>query len=174
MDILKAVFLAFLPIAGLTHLIAYYSYRNGIVSIHDDKQGDWDITGAKDWDGIGADNHHDGSQEKERPTNNYLHKKWVSFGGGFYGLMAFLTFSVIEVREVFGFIQRIEGWHTITDMLNWNSLKDLFIESIMNMVDAFIWFNYWPDNIEIGNGWVWLGMAYGGYHIGRWFAELRL
>lgn len=93
---------------------------------------------------------------------------------GFYGLMALVTFFVIEVREVFGFILRIEGWHTLTDLLNLDSLIDILIDSIMNMVDAFVWFNYWPDTIAIGNGWIWLGMAYAGYHVGRWTAELRL
>lgn len=44
MDILKAFLVAFLPISGLTHVIAYYSYRNGLVSIHEDKTDQWGFT----------------------------------------------------------------------------------------------------------------------------------
>lgn len=175
MDILKAVLLAFVPIAGLTFVIAYYSYKNGIVSIRDDKRDEWDIAGKNkddDWGGSGESS--DDALHEDRPTNNYLHQKWISFGGGFYGLIALVTFCVIEAKEVVGFILSIEGWQTILDLLNLDTLISLFIASIMNMVDAFIWFKYWPDQIDMGNGWIWLGMAYGGYHFGRWLAEFFL
>jgi hypothetical protein len=48
---------------------------------------------------------------------------------------------------------------------------DVLVNSIMNMVDAFIWFLYWPEQISMSNGWIWLFMAYAGYNLGRWGAE---
>jgi len=164
-DALQAALMAFLPIALLTFAITHFSFRNGDIGINDDKKDDWDIFGKKQAK----------SQKGEAPVaNNYLHKKWVSFGGGFYGLMALITFFVIELRETLGFIESIEGWHTITNLLNIGSMVDLVIASIMNFVTAMIWFTYWPDTIDMTNGWIWLGMAYGGYHFGRKFAEFRL
>jgi hypothetical protein len=44
----------------------------------------------------------------------------------------------------------------------------------MNFVTAIIWFTYWPDQIDMRNGWIWLGMTYAGHHFGRQLAEIRL
>jgi hypothetical protein len=95
----------------------------------------------------------------------------VSFGGGFYGLMALITFTVIEVREIVAFVASLDSFQALIDLLSINTLVDVLVNSIMNMVDAFIWFLYWPEQISMSNGWIWLFMAYAGYNLGRWGAE---
>jgi hypothetical protein len=162
-DLVYPFLMAFLPMTVLTFGIAYYSYRKGVVSIHDDKE-DWDDLGeslGNEW----ADD------DDKKPTNNYLHSKWVSFGGGFYGLMALITFTVIEVREIVAFVASLDSFQALIDLLSINTLVDVLVNSIMNMVDAFIWFLYWPEQISMSNGWIWLFMAYAGYNLGRWGAE---
>lgn len=165
-DVTYAFLMAFLPLTVLTFGIAYYSYRNGIVSIHDEKD-EWGMDDT-DWDdGMSGDT----SESEKKPTNNYLHSKWLSFGGGFYGLMALLTFTVIEARELGAFIASLEGFDSLVALISVDTLVSFIKNSIFNMVDAFVWFFYWPKYIAMGNGWVWLGMAYGGYNLGRWGAE---
>lgn len=171
MDIIKPLFFAFLPIAVATYAIAYYSFRNGEVTIDED-DGEIDLDLDVDW---GDKKEKDKTKKKKKPKpNNLLHKKWVDFGGGFYGLMAFITFSYIEVLEVFNFVQALESWRQILDYLNFNTLVDVFIQSIKNMIAAFVWFTYWPKQIIMSNGWIWLGLAYGGYHVGRTVASWQL
>ena len=45
-------------------------------------------------------------------------------------------------------------------------LVDLIKNAIINLVDAFVWFNYWTSEVDMHNGWVWLGAAYLGYLAG--------
>ena len=42
MDVVNALWMAFLPLAILTFVIAYYSYKNGVISIHDEKD-EWEV-----------------------------------------------------------------------------------------------------------------------------------
>ncbi len=164
MDLLKAFLLAFLPIGGLTFLVTYLSYRNGFVRPEDDLKDEWDISAHGD-DDEGWDN---------KPSNNFIHQKWLSFGGGYYGLMALLTFTVIEAQQIYSFATNFPGWQAMLDLLNVQDLVDIFVSQIMNLVDAFIWFIYWPDRIYMHNGWVWLGLSYAGYFVGSRLARLRL
>lgn len=176
-EILEPLVGAFLPIAALTYIIAFYSFKNGFIRINDEKKNKWDLVGAKPnktAKKTAKSKEKNKEKRKDRPTNNYLHKKWVNFGGGFYGLMALMTFFAIEIQEIATFILSIEGFQTITNLLNLSSLINLFVASIMNFVTAMIWFTYWPDQIDMGNGWIWLAMAYAGYHFGRWLAETHL
>lgn len=155
MDIVKAFFIAFLPLAVLTFVVAYISYRNGEVTPEQDEKDEWDMSGQFDDD---------------RPSNNYLHQKWMSFGGGYYGLMAFLTLIYIEGLELFGLYQIRDQLPELIAALDRDAVIDIFTDQIMNMVDAFVWFQFWPDIIRMGNGWTWLGLSYAGYSVGRWLA----
>jgi hypothetical protein len=85
-----------------------------------------------------------------------------------------MTFFAIEIQEVINFIASIEGFHTITNLMSFASLIKLFVASFMNFVAAIIWFTYWPGQIDMSNGWVWLDMSYAGYHFGRSFVEKQL
>lgn len=48
----------------------------------------------------------------------FLHSKWVTFGGGFYGLIALLTFVVIELTQITQFWLSVEGWSDITALFS--------------------------------------------------------
>ena len=100
--------------------------------------------------------------------------KWLFFGGGFYGLMALITFVVIEVKEIFGFITSF-SLATISDNFSLHQLisgiVDIFVNGIMNLVSAFVWFQYWDEQIDMYNGWYWLEAAYLGYLSGTHLAK---
>lgn len=177
MDIVKAIFVAFLPISVLTYVITYFSYSGGHIRIENDKRNKLERFSSKDAldeDFLSDDDYGDLLTNDKKSTNNLLHKKWVNFGGGFYGLMALITFTVIEVRQVFNFLINFPGMDYLVDMLSINGFTSLVLDFVQNMIDAFLWFNYWPDYIDIGNGWIWLGLTYSGYYFGRQFAEWRL
>lgn len=107
----------------------------------------------------------------ERSGGDFLHGKIMSFGGGFYGTMALLTYVLIEIVEIAGFLGKI------VDLENWrlrfsiDFIVDLIINSIMNLVAAFIWFITLPDYIPMEEELIWLGAAYLGYLSGLRFTR---
>ncbi|MEE4173160.1 MAG: hypothetical protein V2I57_02805 [Xanthomonadales bacterium] len=92
-------------------------------------------------------------------------EKWFSFGGGFYGLVAFYTWIIIEWDEVWGFVSDLPGIVFSFDIGALISLAiNFFIESLMNFITAIAWPIYWLG--VAGNPWLWIGVAYGGYWLG--------
>lgn len=166
MDVLNALLIAGLPIGVLAFLITYLSYRNGAIAIEDDQKDKWGLGG--DWDDW------DGMLDDDRPSNNYIHKKWLSFGGGYYGLLALLTLTYIEGLELYNLFLIRDQLPELLAALDRDSVLDIIQSQIMNIVDAAIWFQYWPDHIEMANGWVWLGISYGAYFAGHHIARRLL
>lgn len=105
--------------------------------------------------------------------SDMLHGKLIFFGGGFYGTMALFTYLIIEIGEILTFFSKI------IDVSNWNFtfniqfLVDLFINSIMNIVAAFIWFKTLPGYVDVNNGFIWIAAAYLGYMGGVRFTQLK-
>ncbi len=88
--------------------------------------------------------------------------KWLFFGGGFYGTMAFATFLAIEVGQIIGFFGKLFDltFSQVFSAIGIDLIVNFFVEAIMNMIDAFIWFIYWPKHIDMQNAWVWLIATY--------------
>ena len=166
MDIVTALLIAGLPLAVLAFLITYVSYRSGDIRPEDDRKDNWGL--GEDWDDW------DGMLDDDRPSNNYIHKKWLSFGGGYYGLVALLTLIYIEGREIFGLYLIREQLPELLAALDRDAAVEIIKSQVMNMVDAFIWFQYWPNEISMSNGWIWLGISYAGYYGGNKLAEFLL
>jgi len=109
----------------------------------------------------------------KRKGGDLLYNKLLFFGGGFYGTMALFTYLIIEVAEIltfFGKIIDVTHWHFTFSL---QFLIDLLINSIMNIVAAFIWFQTLPDYVDVNNGFIWIGAAYLGYLGGVHFTKLR-
>jgi len=92
-----------------------------------------------------------------------MHNKIMSFGGGFYGTMAVLTYILIELIEIWQFLGKIFGPGSLFDNIGINMLVAFIINSVMNFVSAMLWFKTLGDYLPVGNGWIWLGAAYLGY-----------
>lgn len=91
-----------------------------------------------------------------------LHSKWMQFGGGFYGVVAFFTYAVVEVGEVRDFLANISNvfrGELISMVINF------FIESIRNFITAIAWPAFWLRRIH-SEQWLWIVGAYGGYWLG--------
>jgi hypothetical protein len=109
----------------------------------------------------------------KRKGGDILYGKLLFFGGGFYGTMALFTYMIIEVVEIlafFGKIIDVTHWHFTFSI---QFLVDLFINSIMNIVAAFIWFQTLPKYVDVNNGFIWIAAAYLGYLGGVHFTQLK-
>jgi len=102
----------------------------------------------------------------KRAGGDLLYGKVMTFGGGFYGTMALLTYILIEIAEIWQFLGVLVSPSQWENKLGLGLLIEFFINSIMNLVSAFIWFITLPNHIDMGNGWIWLGAAYAGYALG--------
>ena len=119
----------------------------------------------------------DGPIFHERLAGDFFHNKVLSFGGGFYGTMALLTYVLIEAVEVWQFLLSLFDPDSWIDRLVPGMVVEFLINSLMNLVAAFIWFITLPEFIYMQNKLIWLMAAYGGYLAGlqlvsRWGDEL--
>jgi hypothetical protein len=109
----------------------------------------------------------------KRKGGDLLYNKLLFFGGGFYGTMALFTYLIIEVVEIIKFLSKIidvTHWHFTFSI---QFLVDLFINSIMNIVAAFVWFQTLPEYVDVNNGFIWIAAAYLGYLGGVYFTKLK-
>ena len=111
--------------------------------------------------------------KKNRKKHDPIHNKWLAFGGGFYGVVAMLTYIVVELREVRDFFLKFESISAFFSGISFDMLIDLIIDSFMNFILAIAWPWYWLSEIAGPHIWVWFVMAYGGYWTGTRLALRR-
>ncbi|MCB1583062.1 MAG: hypothetical protein R3E90_11220 [Marinicella sp.] len=112
---------------------------------------------------------------KQAPLSiqNMMMSKWVAFGGGFYGVMALLTYLVVEFYEVVDFFTSEKTiWATITS-LGVGDVVNFFINSVMNFITAIAWPFYWLRNIHGYSAWIWFVVVYLGYLSGQAVAKYQ-
>jgi len=160
-DLIKAIFYAGLPVGIFTFLMVYYAYHKGYLTS--------DI------------NIRDVFKDKKNPDKRlskankksllFLHSKWVTFGGGFYGLVALLTFIYIELEQTFQFLIHVTGLQSFLNLLSLSAIISIIIDSFMNMLRALLWFGYWPDVFDMKNIAIWFITAYIGYRFAANLAQ---
>jgi hypothetical protein len=112
------------------------------------------------------------SWKKDGTKAGYLEKRWMKFGGGFYGLTALLTFVWIEASEAVYFIFHFPGLAVLLENGIINLLVDTLVNQIKNFVAAIVWVTYWPtNNSYIG---IWIAVPYASYFTGLKLACLDL
>lgn len=105
---------------------------------------------------------------ESHPSSNYkdfLANKWLSFGGGFYGLVAVLTYIIVEAQEIFD-ILNMPGEGDVFSGIGIGMLVRFFIDSLMNFITAIAWPAYWMNTGQ-APFWQWFLAAYGGYVAGK-------
>lgn len=105
--------------------------------------------------------------------SDLLYGKLMFFGSGFYGTMALFTYLIIEVSEILRFFGKIVDFSNWQFTFSIQFLVDLFINSIMNIVAAFIWFKTLPGYVDVNNGFIWIAAAYLGYLGGVHFTQVK-
>lgn len=100
--------------------------------------------------------------DKENQNANYVYEKWTWFGSGFYGLAGLWTFAVIEITQFFGFIFNFPGFEELFGDGIIDFIITFFVNQLGNVIQAFVWFAYWPSDSII----IWILVAYLGYWAG--------
>ncbi len=103
-----------------------------------------------------------------------LRKKWAKFGGGFYGIVAFFTYIVVETLEVIDMITHLGGLIDFIKHLSLDVIIKMFVQALMNFITAIAWPVYWIERIETHQVWVWFVMAYAGYWVGLKLAQVLI
>jgi len=101
-----------------------------------------------------------------RKKLNPVHNKWLTFGGGFYGAVALLTYLLIEFDELAGFFSNFTGIIDFLRSVSVDMLIRLFIDSLLNFIAAITWPVHWLGRLRGPHLWVWLVAAYAGYWVG--------
>ncbi len=95
-----------------------------------------------------------------------FHRKWLAFGGGFYGVVGLLTYAVVEIAEIRDFIFQIGGFIEMIKNFSLAFVINLLVGAIKNFVAAIAWPAYWLSEIQSERIWIWFIVAYGGYWAG--------
>lgn len=141
-----------LPVGAVTFAMVYWAISNGYLSEsdnHAELQKQLKEMAKK--------------KNRSEKKGGFLYQKWVKFGGGFYGVVALITYAVVEFGEIREFFSNFEGLGHFIDTISFGMLVNFFIESIMNFVTAISWPAYWINAIDSNQIWVWFVAAYLGY-----------
>ena len=167
-EVFWALFLVGVPIGIFTLALVWWSLQGG----HFKESTDTDalmreiktLTGRRK-----KKSKKDGGEEAR--NLHPLQKKWAKFGGGFYGIVAFFTYLVIEVIEIITTIANLGGFIDFLKQLDFGLIIEMFVAAIMNFVNAMIWPVYWMKRVETNQVWIWFAMAYAGYWFGLKLAQ---
>lgn len=184
-ELIRAIFKAGIPVAVTSYLLVWWALKNDYLGSVSDMGGverefkrlskkksaeKKKVSGAKE------------SADSELTANsalpdskrlNPVHNKWMTFGGGFYGVVALLTYAVVELGEIRDFVARYDGLLNLMSQFSFNMLLELFIDAMMNFVVAIGWPAYWLSDIAGEYIWIWFAVAYGAYWAGSKYALHR-
>ncbi len=179
-EIIRAAVLGATPVAAFTFLVLQWSVAAGKLAPFSDgksleKQYKDQKKARKAEKKAAKSAKQESGDAEEKPRkplfdkntrDDFFHNKAMFFGGGFYGTMALFTYVIIEIDEIWQFLGVVFTPGAWFQNLGFDLIINFFINSIMNIVNAFIWFKTLDDYVRIGNGWIWLGAAYLGYMAG--------
>ncbi len=104
--------------------------------------------------------------KKLKGEGDAVHRKWLKFGGGFYGVVALLTYAVVELGEIRDFVMRLGGFFELIKNISLNLLINLLIGAFKNFIVAIAWPVFWMSEVHSGRIWLWFIAAYLGYWVG--------
>lgn len=160
-DMLKAILFVGVPVCAFSFLMIYYAYLKNYLS-----------TDVEFKHAFKKEHQQHSTLSKEHKKNlQFFHSKWVTFGGGFYGLIALLTFMVIELLQIVNYWLSVTSWQDVTALFTLGAIIEMFVDSIINMVKAALWFTYWPDVFNTPNFILLVIIAYLGYQYGAKLAK---
>jgi len=107
----------------------------------------------------------------EHKKGDIIQNKWAKFGGGFYGVVAFFTYLVIEIRDIFTTIMNIGGLLDFIRHLDIGVIIGMFISALTNFIAAMAWPWFWMKRLDTPHTWVWFALAYAGYWLGIYTAQ---
>jgi len=184
-ELFRALFLAGIPVAVTSYLLIWWALKNqylqGVSTLKDVEGHFKGLSKAKSRkrkeekkrrkQGGSAVKMETGQRETHKM--NPVHNKWLSFGGGFYGVAGLLTYAVVELGEIRDFITQFDGFLSLISDITPGLFIGFVINSIMSFVVAIAWPAYWLSDIRSNYIWMWFVAAYAGYWAGIRFALHR-
>jgi hypothetical protein len=164
-EVFWAILMVGLPIGIFTMALVWWALRGG----HFEES--LDIRGLqKELKAMSKKDKKNGksSEIKQHP----LQRKWAKFGGGFYGIVAFFTYIIIEMLEITTMISNFGGFMGFLGELNLQLIIRMLIEALTNFISAMVWPVYWMKRIETDQVWLWFVIAYAGYWLGLRAAQV--
>lgn len=166
-EVLWALLMAGVPIAVFTLALVWWALQGGHFQESLDPRAL-----EREMQAMGKKNKKNKKQEAENLDSQHpLKKKWGKFGGGFYGIVAFFTYIVVEVLDITTTIMNFGGFIDFLKQLEISVIVGIFVEALTNFISAMIWPVYWMDRIDTDQTWVWFVVAYGGYWLGLRMAQ---
>jgi len=176
-ELFKALFAAGIPVAVCSFLLAWWALKNRYVGTVDSIRGLEQevkrLSKSKSKKGRKSKKDAAESQLAEPPRMSAFHNKWLSFGGGFYGVVALMTYAVIELKEVRDFVADLGGLLAMLSNISLDLLIQFLINSFVNFISAVTWPIYWMSAISSSHIWIWFLLAYAGYWAGTRYAVYR-
>ena len=178
-ELLTALLYAGLPVAFISFGMIYWAQKKGYPIVKESDDISEDLTEelteelTEDLDDITNDPNTKKSC-KQLKNKHIVFDKWTTFGGGYYGIMALVTYAHVELLELWQAFSAFESIQHFINQLSFGFFIGLIIEAIKNLVTAFIWFTYWDEFLPINSPWLWLGASYAGYYAGEKLIEYRL
>jgi hypothetical protein len=178
-EFFRALFSAGIPVAVTSYLLAWWALKNGYFGRVDSVKGLEKevkrLTSKKsEKEKKRLKNAEAGYVEPARHKMNPIHNKWLSFGGGFYGVVALMTYAVIELGEVRDFVANLGGFFQMLSSLSFALIINFLIDSFMNFIWAIAWPGYWLSEVSSNDIWIWFLVAYAGYWAGTRYALHRV
>jgi len=156
-DILKALVFAGVPVALFSYYLVMLTRGNGDAQLKANNATELKI----ELKNIATED-----KDEESLYVKILRKKFIEFGGGFYGILALMTYLHVEFNQLVDFIKSFTSLSDFIDSIGFKMLINFFIEAMMNLVTAFIWPIYWIKILPVGSLWVWVVVAF----LAHWFA----
>ena len=145
----------------LGYVLHYVAYKKGL----GDHKGE--VVRPKESD--------DGAKETiALSSSNPFLKKWMDFGGGYYGIVAFVKLVLIELAQLKGFIGDWDGSKSLGDFFSIGTLISFFVEQIQNFVAAIIWPTDYLREFSIGECAIFVLITYAFYEGSKTLARNRL
>ncbi len=160
-DAFRAALFAGLPVGVFTLAIVWWTLNKGILlEASDPKALEQEMKALKK------------GKKNEANSRDFVHEKWLKFGGGFYGIVAFYTYTVVEVTEIADMVMNVGGIISFLQQLDLGVIIGIFIEALINFIKAMVWPVYWMSAIDSERIWLWLVITYLGYWQGMRVAQL--
>jgi hypothetical protein len=159
-------------VAAVSYLLVWWALKKNYIGSVDSlkmMEGEFKrLSSAKSKNKKKKGNSTDDAEEVRKM--NPFHNKWLSFGGGFYGVVGLLTYAVVELGEIRDFISGFDGLASFISDITPELFIGLFIDSIKNFIVAIAWPVYWMSDISADHIWIWFVVAYLSYWSGTRYA----
>lgn len=153
-EFFNALLWAGLPVGFCSYGLAWWAIKKGYIA---------PVNSVKGLEQAVKERNKNKQSKKE---GDAVHRKWLAFGGGYYGVVALLTYAVVELAEIRDFISQLGGIVEFFRNISIGLLVNLIIDAFKNFILAISWPAYWLAELDRHSTWIWFFVSYGGYWVG--------